>query len=126
MFLRPLDSEQEEIEVHFNSCTGATFTVHKDLLAQICDAKNQKTPSTSPFLPKSANRRDYVDIELTVDRRHKINWDYHTEDPDHGIVLLEVIDADKAIVNPLEQLRRDVVAVFEKKLRPLQRAKEKK
>jgi hypothetical protein len=113
----PPESECDELEVKFNSCTPFTCTVHKSLLQQLCDQQNRVTPSQNPFLG-ALNPNDYVDITMSVGGK-KINWNYNTQDPDHGFGLIDVIAANSPQVNPLEQLRREVDTVFQNRLKPL-------
>jgi len=99
----PPDSEQDEIEVTFNSCTGLTVTVHNHLKGMLLDPKNVTDPSKS-------KGQGFVDIELTVvdPSKTRINWGY-SKDPkqDHGNMLLDEIPAP-GVPNPLDVLRKRI------------------
>jgi hypothetical protein len=104
------------MEVHFNSCTNATLSVHKGVLAQLLDKTHQTTPSKSPLVTADGgDPNDYVDIPLqTPDAHHTLNWDY-MPDPavaDGGLVLLQVVSTGAGAVNPIERMRRKTAAVF--------------
>src|SRR5271157_1581668 len=100
---RPIDSEQEEIEVHFNSCTPMTVICHKGVFQQLVDgAKN-------PLDPSPIKGQNYVQFDLQIDdaTKRRINWAYTSDQTDHGFLTVDVVPAP-GVANPLDELRAEV------------------